>query len=159
MASALYFGFLLILAYFFANVEVQIEGTAGWAQNLPTWRIEKHWLLDIFFGGRPMTGYHAWVLSFVILFFHIPFFFFHHWSPWLEARVIGGFIIFWIAEDFLWFVINPGYGIKKFKKKYIPWHPKWFLIAPIEYWIFLPIGCALILCSNIHVLFSVVHAA
>ncbi len=144
MFNALYIGFLLVLSYFFAQVEVQIEGTEGWAKNLPTWRIEKHWLLDVFFGGRPMTGYHAWVLSFVILFFHIPFFFFHRWSSWQEARVIGGFIIFWIAEDFLWFVINPGYGIKKFKKKYIPWHPRWFLVAPIEYWIFLPIGCALI---------------
>jgi hypothetical protein len=46
-------------AFFFANVEIQIEGAHGWAASLPTWRIEKHQLLDIFCGGRPMTGYHA----------------------------------------------------------------------------------------------------
>jgi hypothetical protein len=50
---------VVLLAYFFANVEIQIEGSAGWAANLPTWRIEHHWLLDLFWGGRPMTGYHA----------------------------------------------------------------------------------------------------
>ena len=60
-----------LLALFFAEVEIQIEGAAGWAANLPTWRIEQHWLLDIFWGGRPMTGYHAWVFSFMALIFFI----------------------------------------------------------------------------------------
>ena len=63
---------VLLLGFFFANVEIQIEGSAGWAANLPTWRIEKHWLLDLFWGGRAMTGYHAWVFPFVALFFHLP---------------------------------------------------------------------------------------
>ncbi|KAB2642333.1 MAG: hypothetical protein DVB26_02890, partial [Verrucomicrobia bacterium] len=56
-----------VLSYLFAMVEIQIEGSGGWASNLPTWRIEKHWLLDMFFGGRPLTGYHAWVLPFILL--------------------------------------------------------------------------------------------
>ena len=47
---------IVVLAYVFAKVEVHIEGTNGWASKLPTWRIERHWLLDLFFGGRPMTG-------------------------------------------------------------------------------------------------------
>ena len=37
---------VLLMAIFFAEVEIQIEGGAGWATSLPTWRIEKHWLLD-----------------------------------------------------------------------------------------------------------------
>ncbi len=45
-----------LMAFFFAEVEIQIEGGAGWATSLPTWRIEQHWLLDIFWGGRAMTG-------------------------------------------------------------------------------------------------------
>lgn len=69
MASVLY---VLVLAFLFANVEIQIEGRGGWAANLPTWRIEHHWLLDLFLGGRAMTGYHAWVFSFVFLVFHFP---------------------------------------------------------------------------------------
>jgi hypothetical protein len=53
-------GWVALLALFFAQTEIQIEGAAGWAAALPTWRIEHHWLLDLFWGGRPMTGYHAW---------------------------------------------------------------------------------------------------
>lgn len=31
-----------VLGLFFAMVEIQIEGAAGWAASLPTWRIENH---------------------------------------------------------------------------------------------------------------------
>jgi len=57
----------------FAEVEIQIEGAAGWASSL---RLEDrdHWLLDLFWGGRPMTGYHAWVFSFMFLAFHLGVF-------------------------------------------------------------------------------------
>ncbi len=140
-----YLGLIIALSFWFAKVEIQIEGTSGWAKNLPTWRIENHWLLKVFFGGRAMTGYHAWVISFIFLLFHLPIAFTDQWSWSFEGRVIGGFILFWIVEDFLWFVLNPGFGIKKFKKEFIPWHPKWFLIAPIEYWFFCPVGISLVL--------------
>jgi hypothetical protein len=40
--------YVAVLALCFAQVEIQIEGTAGWAADLPTWRIEQHWLLDLF---------------------------------------------------------------------------------------------------------------
>lgn len=74
-----------LLAFFFAQVEIQIEGPAGWAANLPTWRVDKHWLLDIFWGGRAMTGYHAWVFPFVALMFHLPVFLRGRWS-WRMRR-------------------------------------------------------------------------
>ena len=79
----------LLLAYVFANVEVQVEGAAGWAGNLPTWRIEHHWLLDLLWGGRPMTGYHAWAFPFMALFFHFPLIFHGTWTWRAQARVIG----------------------------------------------------------------------
>ena len=69
------FTYVSVLAYFFANVEIANEGFAGWAADLPTWRIEKHWALDLFWGGRAMTGYHAWVFPFIALFFHSTYFF------------------------------------------------------------------------------------
>lgn len=94
-------GCVVVLAYFFANAEIHIEGDAGWAANLPTWRFEKHWLLDIFWGGRAMTGYHAWVFTFISIFFHFPLFFMAQWSVQLEARVIASIMLFWITEDFL----------------------------------------------------------
>lgn len=128
-------GWTLLLSFFFANVEIAIEGSAGWAANLPTWRIEHHWLLDLFWGGRAMTGYHAWVFPFIALFFHLPIFFNSSWSFKEECRVLSCLVLFWLSEDFLWFVINPAYGVSKFAPEFIPWHKHWFLFAPNDYWV------------------------
>lgn len=134
---------VFLLSFFFAKVEIHIEGSDGWAAKLPTWRIEKHWLLDIFWGSRPMTGYHAWVFSFIALFFHITFFVYGSWTLQLEARILASLIFFWIFEDFLWFVLNPAFGIGKFRPEHIPWHKRWLLGMPIEYVSFACIGSVL----------------
>lgn len=135
--------FVLVLAYLFANAEIHIEGDAGWAANLPTWRIENHWLLTLFWGGRPMTGYHAYVFSFIAVFFHAPAFFMAQWSWQLEARIIASLMVFWIVEDFLWFVINPAFGWKRFGPQFVAWHRHWACGAPVDYWIFSAISAAL----------------
>lgn len=127
---------VVVLGLFFAETEIQIEGAAGWAANLPTWRIEKHWLLDIFWGGRAMTGYHAWVFPFIMLFFHFPLLFGGHWSWRAQSRVLGCVLLFWISEDFLWFVLNPAFGIGRFSAANIAWHKHWLLGAPTDYWTF-----------------------
>ncbi len=127
---------IALLGLFFAQTEIQIEGAAGWAANLPTWRIEKHWLLDIFWGGRAMTGYHAWVFPFISMFFHFPFFFMQQWSWKLQARALASIMLFWIIEDFLWFVLNPAFGLAHFNAVDISWHKRWFLFAPVDYWMF-----------------------
>jgi hypothetical protein len=141
--------FLVAMAGFFAKVEIQIEGTEGWAKNLPTWKIESHWLLNILWGGRSMTGYHAWVFSFMAVVFHMPLFFAPSPTLAIEGRILGSFVLFWAAEDFLWFVFNPGFGIKRFNKENVPWHPRWVFGAPVEYWLFIPLGIALIYLSYI----------
>lgn len=144
LGIALTIAWVALLGLFFAMTEIQIEGGAGWAANLPTWRIEHHWLLDIFWGGRPMTGYHAWVFPFIALFFHFPFFFMQQWSWRTEARAIGCIMVFWIAEDFLWFVLNPAFGIANFDAAHIPWHIHWLWFAPVDYWWSLLVGGALL---------------
>jgi hypothetical protein len=134
---------VVLLAYFFAETEIQIEGPAGWAANLPTWRIEQHWLLDVFWGGRAMTGYHAWMFPFIALFFHFPLFFVGQWSYHAECRVLACIMLFWIVEDFLWFVLNPAYGLAHFNAAAIPWHKRWFWIAPVDYWVYALVMIAL----------------
>jgi hypothetical protein len=129
--------YTLFLALLFANVEIQIEGADGWAAHLPTWRIEHHWLLDIFWGGRAMTGYHAWVFPCIAMFLHFPLIFTGHWSWRAEARVLGCLMLFWISEDFLWFVLNPAFGWTRFEPAFVPWHIHWWLGAPMDYWIYL----------------------
>jgi hypothetical protein len=57
-----------------------------------------------------MTGYHAWVFPWIALFFHWPLL--HLPRPtWRdEAGVIAAIIQFWIIEDAMWFVMNPGFA-------------------------------------------------
>ena len=136
-----------LLAFFFAQVEIQIEGAAGWAEALPTWRIEKHWLLDIFWGGRAMTGYHAWVFPFVALVFHLPVFFRGRWTWRMEARIVATIMLFWTIEDSLWFGLNPAFGWNKFSAAHIPWHKHWWGPLPVDYWVSTVVGLVLLVWS------------
>ena len=132
------------LALTFAQVEIQIEGSAGWAANLPTWRVEKHWLLDLFWGGRAMTGYHAWVFPFMFLVFHLGFVLTQRWSRWLEARARAGVVLLWGLEALNLLVINHPIGIERFTPANVPWHRHWFLGAPVDYWVFGLLASALL---------------
>jgi hypothetical protein len=135
---------VLLLDMFFAKTEIQIEGANGWAATLPTWRIEKHFLLDIFWGGRAMTGYHAWVFSFMFLTFHLPHALSGRFSWRMEARCIGALMLFWISEDFLWFVLNPAFGLARFSPHFISWHKHWLLGVPTDYLTYMLLGCLLL---------------
>jgi len=135
---------LFLLGLFFANFEIQIEGGSGWAANLPTWRIEKHPLLDLFWCGKPLTGYHLWGFSFMLLVFHLPLVMLGRWSIKLEARVVGSVCVFWIIEDFLWFALNPAFGLGKFNPASVPWHRNWIAGMPADYIVFVCAGAILI---------------
>lgn len=83
-----------------------------------------------------MTGYHAWVFSFMALVFHFPLVVVGGLSFALECRCLGSLMMFWIAEDFLWFVLNPGFSAKQLFRGEIPWHKRMFLCLPVDYWVF-----------------------
>jgi hypothetical protein len=135
---------VLLLGLFFAMTEIQIEGAHGWASSLPTWRIEHHPLLDLFWGGRPLTGYHAWVFSFMFLAFHLPHVVHGSFSRQTEARCLGALMLFWIVEDFLWFVLNPAFGLARFSPAHVPWHRHWLLGVPTDYLTFTLAGALLV---------------
>lgn len=135
---------VLVLAFFFAKLEIQIEGSDGWASRLPTWRVEKHPLLDLFWGGRPMTGYHAWAFSFVALAFHVPYLFGCGVSLQMEARILGSIMLFWIAEDALWFVLNPAFGLRRLSRDAAWWHKHWIGPVPADYVTFTVGACGLL---------------
>ena len=127
--------FVPVAAALFAKLEIEVEGPHGWAEKLPTWRVEHHFLLDWLFGGRPLTGYHVWAFVFVLFSFHLPFFFAGTWTLDGELNVLGGYQRFWLLEDVLWFVLNPHFGWKKFTKEQVWWHKRWALGLPIDYWV------------------------
>jgi hypothetical protein len=145
LAHLWFFGAVLAAAAAFALLEIQIEGgEGGWASNLPTWRIENRWT-RLFFSSRPLTGYHLWVHAWVLVMAHLPFAL-GFAAPTLrgEARIAAFLIFFWIAEDFLWFVFNPAFGVRRFTREHIWWHaPTWWWIAPRDYWVFGPLGALL----------------
>lgn len=133
-----------LLALFFAQFEIQIEGAAGWAAKLPTWRLAQHPLLDLFWGGRPLTGYHVWIFSFMALVFHLPLFIYGRPTLKIEARILGSLMIFWIAEDCLWFALNPAFGLHMLTPANAPWHRQWLLGVPADYVTFLLAGAGLL---------------
>ena len=135
--------FVIAAAFTFARVEIEIEGPHGWAENLPTWRISNRWT-KLLYGSRPLTGYHLWMQLFVVLMAQLPFALSAWHLTWgRELQVVGFIMLFFIIEDFLWFVLNPAYGLRRFRRENIWWHaPTWWWIMPRCYWIFTAIGLA-----------------
>ncbi len=144
-----YLAFVGLLSVLFAQVEIQVEGPAGWAANLPTWKVTpREWpILEVVWAGRPLTGYHFYVFAFMALVFHLPVAFGGRWGLTIEARCLGSIMVFWIVEDVLWFVMNPAFHMKDFKEGSVSWHPHWFLGLPADYWMFGAGGLALLLFS------------
>ncbi len=134
--------FMVFLAFILALWEIQIEGKDGWAAKIPTWRIEKACVLKLT-GGRPLTGYHVYMTVFLIAVVHLPLFFIG-WSLQLESALLGFYVGMVLIEDFLWFVLNPGFGIKSFRKGNIWWHKGWWGPLPSFYWILIII-CGLLI--------------
>lgn len=134
--------FMVFMSVILALWEIQIEGKDGWAGNLPCWRIEKGWLLKLT-NGRPVTGYHFFMTLFLIAMVHLPLFFVP-WSWQLECLVMGFYVGMVFLEDFFWFILNPYYGIKNFRKGKIWWHKRWWGPVPDLYWILIVIVVVLI---------------
>lgn len=150
MLDFLYFVGLLIAAGLFALMEIQIEGPHGWAAQLPTWRVRNAWLNRLF-PGRPLTGYHLYILLFIAVVAHLPFAFGLPWTWQFELRAVAFFLLFWVVEDFLWFAFNPHYGLARFRPQFIEWHRHaWWWIAPRDYWIATCVGVVLYVLSRQH---------
>lgn len=140
------FSFLQILAFFLwallsAALEVHIEGPHGWARSLPTWRRTHggrlfRFVQAAFFGGRPVTGYHCCMFALQLAAFHLCYF---QGTPltWSnECMTLALFFLVCPTWDFLWFVLNPAYGLKRFKKEEIEWHAgRWWVFGlfPVDY--------------------------
>ncbi len=144
LAHVWFFGGLLAASVLFALTEIQIEGPEGWAAHLPTWRVENRWT-RLFYSGKALTGYHLYVQLFVLVIVHLPFVLGFAGPSWRgEARILSFMVLFWIFEDFLWFVLNPAFGLRRFRREHIPWHaPTWWGFMPRDYWVFTPVGAGL----------------
>lgn len=141
--------FLVMTALIMAHLEVQIEGAAGWAGNLPTWRIENR-LTRLLLGGRPLTGYHLFFMLFVAVLLHWPCALgLLQPSLAVELRLVSFMLLLWLLEDFFWFIVNPAFGWRAFRRDVIHWHSRsWWGIMPREYWVAGPLGLVLYALSH-----------
>lgn len=148
LEHTLFFAGLASAAVLYALFEIQIEGEHGWAAKLPTWRLRNRWT-RLVFGAKPMTGYHLYSLLFVFLMVHLPYVYGQVLPSWsAELRIVSFFILFWTLEDFLWFVLSPAFGLRRFRREHIWWHASaWWWIMPRDYWLGIPLGGALYVLS------------
>jgi len=148
MHELIFFIVVLWAGFCFAKVEIAIEGGHGWAENLPTWRLPpNNWASLLFFSGRPLTGYHVWMETFILSLLHISYVFeVPTWS--IELQILAFFCFFSVVEDFLWFFLNPAFGLANFKPEKIWWHREhWWGIMPRDYYVLTMIGTVLYMVS------------
>ena len=130
--------YLFSVGLIFAALEVQIEGENGWASKLPTRRFgsggwfSKIYRLILF--GKDATLYHLLIFTLLLFFLHYPYFANGEWNFGEELRALSLFFLISVVWDFLWFLINPHYGLSRFGAQNVWWHKKWFLFIPIDYW-------------------------
>ena len=136
------FFWMIVLAFFHALQEREIEGKAGWARHLPTFRINV--FITKLLIGKEITGYHIFMLLMFLIIFHLPLLFISI-NLKNELIILGLLSYYWVIEDFLFFIVNPHYRFKNFKKVKISWHKRWFLGLPITYWWGMIIGTGLLI--------------
>jgi hypothetical protein len=125
---ALYF---FAIAFVLAQLEIQIEGAHGWAERLPTWRWDSPAVLR--WAGKPITGYHVFLMLFILLFIHLPMMYVG-FTLEREAEILSLFCLFAVVWDFLWFVCNPHFGLSRFRPGQVWWFRTWFLGLPSAYY-------------------------
>lgn len=134
--------FLFGLAVLLAKLEIQVEGPHGWGSALPTWKIEAP-VLRWFLQGKPLTGYHVYLLTFLFALFHFPALL-RGWSGEMELLILAAFVTLLLYEDFLWFTLNPYFGWQRFSAQYVWWFPQWIGPFPKDYYAWTVVGMILI---------------
>jgi hypothetical protein len=122
--------YFFVLAFVLAQLEIQIEGPHGWAEKLPTWRWQTPGVLR--WAGKPITGYHFYLILFILLFIHFPMVN-TGWTAAKEGETMSLFFLLAVCWDFLWFVCNPHFGLARFRPENVWWFKKWFLGLPGTY--------------------------
>jgi hypothetical protein len=129
---------LCVLAVVMAAVEIEIEGPFGWAEKLPTpYRVSGPLarVFGLVLGGKPLTGYNLLLFAATLVAFHLPFAFGAPWTAARELALLAAWIAWSAVWDFLWFLLNPAYGWRRFRPGNVWWHSRWLWRLPLDYWV------------------------
>ncbi len=129
---------LWLWAFGLAGIEIEIEGGRGWAERLPTWYLKRGGVGRVYgwvMGQRPLTGYHVFAFTIPLVIVHIPFGFGLDWSLGAELGQLAIFFALAVVWDYLWFVNNPAYTVKRFKRGNVWWFEvPWIWRFPLDYY-------------------------
>jgi hypothetical protein len=148
VAAPLLCGLALVLAL----VEIEIEGPYGWAEKLPTpYRVSGPLarLFGLVLGGKPLTGYNLLMFASTLLAFHLPFAFGAPWTAARELAVLAAWVAWSALWDCLWFLLNPAYGWRRFRRGNVWWHSRWLGRLPVDYWVAAVASLALALAAQL----------
>lgn len=110
MEVLLIFGVVISAFICMAFWEAYIEGQNPWAKASAGWKLKFHKDLLI-------TAYHFWLWLFLFLLFSLPLIV-CGWNLRLFGVLLSALAIGLVVEDFMWYVINPHFNLKK------DWNPK-----------------------------------
>jgi hypothetical protein len=138
---------LFVWAFGLAGIEVEIEGGYGWAERMPTWYLKRGTVGRIYgtvMGHRPLTGYHVFVFIMPVVLLNLPFVYGVDWSLAGELRVFATYFALAVVWDYLWFVLNPAYTVRRFERGNVWWFEQpWIGRFPLDY--YLGIGLSTVL--------------
>ena len=117
--------FILLSSFVYSLIEIELEADQGWMKKIPTAKA-----LNL--GGKELTLYHVYMIIMITI------------SVCFQNRMdftLSSFLhsasyvfLFILLEDVLWFIFNPYFTIKKYKKEYIWWHASqpWIYGMPLH---------------------------
>lgn len=141
---------LLLFAWAFclAGIEIEVEGGYGWAERLPTWFRRRGAVgraYGLVMGRRPLTGYHVYAFAIPVIVLHFPYVMGVGWTLAGELRTLALFFLVAVVWDYLWFVLNPAYTVRRFRRGAVWWFEvPWIWRFPLDYYagVALSIGLA-----------------
>jgi hypothetical protein len=119
------FIFIWVIAAFvsWSFWEAYIEGKSPWAAKSCGWKLKIAKRVTL-------TAYHFWLNIMFIFFLTLPFIV-SGWDKNLFGIILSAAAIGMLVEDFLWYVINPFFSLKKFNPKDAKWYP-WVGIGKLK---------------------------
>jgi hypothetical protein len=130
-----------------AGIEIEIEGGYGWAERLPTWFLNRGLTGRVYrtvMGHRPLTGYHVYAFAIPMLILHLPFVAGVHWTLAGELRTIATYFALAVVWDYLWFVLNPAYTVRRFRRGNVWWFEvPWIWRFPLDYYVGIAVSVGL----------------
>src|SRR5204863_342189 len=130
-AVAVVSAFGLALSWIFAFVALTVRGAEA-AQSA------------VFVGHRPLPGYPVFAFTIPLVVLHLPFVMGVHWTLAGELRTIATYFALAVIWDYLWFVLNPAYTVRRFGRGRVWWFEvPWIWRFPLDYYAGIALSLAL----------------